>query len=226
MKVFASIGFTLAAAAAFAQTGGKDVSFSGRVTGRIVGSEGDMMLTVKAKNGGTAQVSVAPEAYLARLEAPVRTGDRVRIAGIKVRRGDSYMVFAQQITAANGRTVGLRGPDGRPLWRASDRLIARNTENDPTSSPVEDGDFVADPPTPVAGVIGRPDGPRVAIVGAPRADIAPSNLMNFGNGYVNFTGMAMPLPIGPFAMFADAYYGPNSAITIGPRGFPVNGFRR
>jgi hypothetical protein len=74
----------------------------------------DVALTVGAGER-TFEILVAPTAWLDRLGAAFRPGDRVMVTGARIDRGSGETFVAREIQSG-GQTVVIRDADGRPLW--------------------------------------------------------------------------------------------------------------
>ena len=63
----------------------------------------------------TVTVLIGPAAYLTRQQLALAKGDRIGIAGWRVKTGDGSVVVARQLTK-DGKTYTLRDEQGIPRW--------------------------------------------------------------------------------------------------------------
>lgn len=77
-------------------------------------------LTVRLEKGGSADIYLAPAAFLKELEVEIPTGVQVQVKGSKVKFGGAEVVLAREVRWRASVTLTLRDPLGRPLWSAPD----------------------------------------------------------------------------------------------------------
>ncbi len=216
MKYFAILGAVLCAAVSFGQVKVQDrmggfgpgsvynklwtadmITFNGRVTGKLVlppmkGMAESVALLVQQADKDSFEVQLGPQWFVQHMPVRVNVGDKVMIAGSRVKMEGRTVIFAQSITIGK-RDIAFRDKKGSPAW------ITAQTNVPAPSGSLTEGEIVLRDSVLIDGVnynVYRIDTGTgmIDIVGEPTWLASRQNTSFQLGQFVNVVGLRQPTP--------------------------------